>query len=300
MNILEQYEEYMGRRGLSPKTRLGYIADLRQVAKWLGSRRALDSLTAADMRGYRDHLVRENASPNTINRHIAALASFGQWGSEHARIFAENPALYIEPVKTVELAPRWMTEEHKRKLLAVVEADLREAREKYPRLWLLRLRDAVIVHVLLHTGLRVSELCGLHCSDLTLRERKGTLLVRHGKGGKQRVVMLMNETRKQLGDWLAVRPQVGHDALFVGQTGDPIQPRVVQRLVERYADLAGLEDVTPHSLRHTYARGLLDSGAKLHEVAKLMGHGSLDSTARYVQPSEDDLREVVERLAGQG
>jgi integrase/recombinase XerC len=70
----------------------------------------------------------------------------------------------------------------------------------------------------------------------------------------------------------------------------------VQRLVERYSELAGLEDVTPHSLRHTYARGLLDSGAQLQEVALLMGHSSLDSTARYVQPGENELQAVVDRL----
>jgi site-specific recombinase XerD len=296
MNIIEEYRLHLVRHDRSEKTIHGYTSDLVQFQKWLG-KRPLSKITEVDVRNYRDHMLKQGNSPNTINRRIAALASFGQWGSVQASLFAENPAQYIEPVQAAELAPRWLDDGQKRKLMAVVEADLREAKERYPRLWLLRQRDAVIMHVLLHTGLRVGELCALKCSDLSLSERKGTLLVRHGKGRKQRTVMLMNETRKQLGEWLAVRPQVANEALFVGQTGEPIQPRVVQRLVERYAELADLEEVTPHSLRHTFARGLLDSGAKLHEVAKLMGHGSLDSTARYVQPSEEDLRQAVERLA---
>lgn len=108
------------------------------------------------------------------------------------------------------------------------------------------------MHVLLRTGLRVGEPCALKYSDLSLSERNSTLLVRHGKGRKQRTVMLMNKTCKQLGEWLTVRPQVTNEALFVGQTGEPIQPRVVQRLVDSYAELAGLEEVTPHSLRHPH------------------------------------------------
>jgi integrase/recombinase XerC len=69
--------------------------------------------------------------------------------------------------------------------------------------------------------------------------------------------------------------------------------------VSRYAEQAGLEDVTPHTLRHTFAKSILDSGANPFEVAKLLGHSSLDSTARYTQPSEDDLMNAVERLGNE-
>jgi integrase/recombinase XerC len=108
--------------------------------------------------------------------------------------------------------------------------------------------------------------------------------------------MLINETRKDLAEWLKVRPPVSSDCLFVGQVGEAIQPRLVQRVVQRYAESAEIEDLTPHVLRHTFARSLLDSGATPFEVAKLLGHSSLDSTARYAQPSEEDLRNAVERF----
>ena len=295
MDLIEQYRTHLVKHDRSEKTIHGYTTDLVQFQKWLG-KRPLSKITEVDVREYRDHMLKEGNSPNTINRRIASIASFGDWGSTQGGIFKGNPAQYIKPVKTVELAPRWLDEEQKKKLLKAVENDLREAKERYPRLWVLRKRDAVIVNVLLLTGLRVDELCSLKLSDLTLSERKGTLLVRHGKGGKQRVVNLHIEARKQLSEWLEVRPQVGNDGLFVGQTGEGIKPRLVQRLVERYADLAELKDVTPHSLRHTYARNLLDSGSSLQEVALLMGHSSLDSTARYVQPSETELQQAVDRL----
>jgi site-specific recombinase XerD len=291
---LERYRDYLQNRDRSPKTMHGYGSDLRQFEKWLG--RPLESMTNADVRAYRDHLFEVGASANTISRHLASLASFGMWGETRGGLFAENPALHVEQVEVSMLAPRWLTRTQKRKLLQVIEEDARKAKEKYPRLWLLRFRDAVMVRFLLHTGLRVGELCDLRLSDLTLGERKGSVLVRRGKGRKQRIVMLMNDTRKDLVEWLKVRPPAPSDCLFVGQVGEAIQPRLVQRVVQRYAEAAEIEDLTPHVLRHTFARSLLDSGATPFEVAKLLGHSSLDSTARYAQPSEEDLRNAVERL----
>ena len=137
----------------------------------------------------------------------------------------------------------------------MVDDDLHHAREKYPRLWLIRERDAVIVKLLLATGLRVGELCDLRFSDVSLGERKGSLLVRNGKGRKQRVVAVNLELRKELSDWLQIRPKAKSDYLFIGQKGEPIHSRVVQRLMERYGELAGLENITPHTLRHTLRVG---------------------------------------------
>jgi len=294
METLLNFQAYLTNRDRSPKTVHGYGSDLKQFEKWLG--RPLESMTNADVRAYRDHLFEVGASANTISRHLASLASFGMWGETRGGLFAENPALHVEQVEVSMLAPRWLDKAQKRKLLQVIEEDARKAKEKYPRLWLLRFRDAVMVRFLLHTGLRVGELCDLRLSDLTLGERKGSALVRRGKGRKQRIVMLMNDTRKDLAEWLKVRPPVSSDCLFVGQVGEAIQPRLVQRVVQRYAESAEIEDLTPHVLRHTFARSLLDSGATPFEVAKLLGHSSLDSTARYAQPSEEDLRNAVERL----
>lgn len=300
MNEIEQFQSYLVKCDKSGKTIQGYLTDLKQVQKWLGVERTLATLTPEDVRAYRDYLQNKGAKPNTISRHLASLASFGQWGSVQGKLFEENPAMYIEPVKVQMLAPRWLDREQKKKLLNAVDEDLRMAHEKYPRLWLIRQRDAVIVHLLLATGLRVSELCDLVLSDVTLSERKGSLLVRNGKGRKQRLVAVNLEMRKELTDWLELRPKAKSDHLFIGQKGEPIHSRVVQRLIDRYAEAAGLQNVAPHTLRHTFARGLLDSGANPFEVAKLMGHNSLDSTMRYVQPSEEDLQKVVERLGEAG
>lgn len=143
-------------------------------------------------------------------------------------------------------------------------------------------------------------MCDLCLSDLVLRDDKGSLLVRSGKGRKQQQVVLSSDIRKQISGWLKIRPKVKTDRIFIGQHGESISPRIVQRFIARYAKAAGLENISPHALRHTFAKSLLDSGASLNEVAKLLGHKSLDSTARYTQPSEEDLQIAVERMSRLG
>jgi integrase/recombinase XerC len=152
-----------------------------------------------------------------------------------------------------------------------------------------------VVVVLLNTGLRASELCGLKLSDLELSERRGRLHVR-GKGDKARTVPLNAGVREALREWLSVRPAAADDRLFIGRRG-PLTPSGVWRIVTKLARRAGLEDVHPHALRHTFATRLLrEAGADLVTVAELLGHESVNTTARYTRPSEKDLQAALERL----
>jgi len=112
-----------------------------------------------------------------------------------------------------------------------------------------------------------------------------------------RKVPLNADVRKALKAWLEVRPEVDHDFLFVGQKKGPLGVQGIQRMVRKYARLAGLEGVTPHALRHTFGKNLVDAGVSLDRVARLMGHSSLDITAIYTRPGPEDLENAVERIA---
>ena len=90
----------------------------------------------------------------------------------------------------------------------------------------------------------------------------------------------------------------GPPTLFSGQRGDPLSPRAVQRIIAKYAGLANLESVSPHTLRHSFGKNLVNAGVTLEKVAMLMGHESLDTTRIYIVPSANDLANAVERLAG--
>jgi integrase/recombinase XerC len=297
MNLLTEFSAYLQSLDRSPATVRGYLTDLSVFSRWLESQgtNTLETLIAANIRFYRQHLLEHSASPQTINRKLAAIAAFGNWAAQTGLLPA-NPALNIKSVGTVPQAPKWLDKKQRMNLLQAAKDDLQKARLRYPRLWVLRLRDAVVVTLLLNTGLRVSELANLKIGDLLLTERKSTLTVRAGKGTKQRVLPINRDARQILEQWLAVRPQIPDDALFVGQRGEKLQVRSVQCAVSRLAELAGLQDVTPHTCRHSFAKALIDSGVTLEKVATLLGHESLDTTRLYVTPGERDLEQAVGML----
>jgi site-specific recombinase XerD len=157
-------------------------------------------------------------------------------------------------------------------------------------------RNLAILLTLCHTGLRVGELCNLRLGDVVTSERKGEVRVRGGKGNKDRTVPLNNDVRRALTAYRSVRPTVAGDHFFVGQRGTPLRPQGVQQVVAKYARRAGLPDVTPHVLRHTFAKHVLDAGEDLATVQRLLGHERLETTAIYTQPTARDLEEAVRRL----
>jgi site-specific recombinase XerD len=157
-------------------------------------------------------------------------------------------------------------------------------------------RDLAVLQTLRHTGIRVGELTALRLADVEISERKGQLVVRFGKGSKYRVVPLNADARKALSDYLAVRPKSTSDALFLGRRSEGLSPRAVEKTVLKYAQHAGLEDVSPHTLRHTFGKQALDAGVDLVTVSRLMGHERLETTAIYTTPSAQDLEKAVEKL----
>ena len=129
----------------------------------------------------------------------------------------------------------------------------------------------------------------LNLDDVTLGERSG-------KGGKYREVPLNAPARRALRRYLVTRPEGESDALFLGQRGRRIGRKTVQRAVWRFSKQAGLKRVSPHVLRHTFAKSLVDNGVSLEKVAALLGHSDLNTTRRYVTPGERDLQDAVEGL----
>ena len=131
-----------------------------------------------------------------------------------------------------------------------------------------------------------------------MSDRKGQVTVR-SKGTKVRTIPLNADIRKALREYLTKRPIVKHDALFVNQKGEPLGRLGIEYQVATLGRLAGLERVTPHMLRHSFAKNLVDQSVSLDQVAMLLGHRSLTTTARYTQPSQQDLARAVEKLTNE-
>src|SRR3712207_838537 len=275
------------RQDAAPATVRNYAADLRAFARWFpdatGEPFSARAVTPTDLREYKAYLrTVEQRQAATVNRRLAALRRFFVWAKGAGKI-AELPT---EQVKGLPAAPRTPKALSKRE----VDRLVREAERHGTK------RNLALLLTLRHTGLRVGELCNLRLGDVTLSERKGEVLVRGGKGNKDRTVPLNNDVRRALAAYREVRPQVAVDHLFVGQRGEPLRPQGVQQVVAKYARRAGLPAVTPHVLRHTFAKHVLDAGEDLATVQRLLGHERLETTALYTRPSARDLEEAVRRL----
>jgi site-specific recombinase XerD len=297
--ISKDYRHYLERVGKSTHTVKAYLRDFAVFVHWFeqsrGEEFSAKGVDPGDVTEYRGYLLRHGSKPATINRRLVALSRFFKWAIRQ-KLVADSPFEALERVQVNtgqqrEIAPRWLDENEQ---LALLRAVRRGGSA----------RDLAVIQTLLGTGLRISELANLTISDLDISERKGWLRVREGKGNKSREIPLDNRTRLAISNYLEERKgskvhehaDVGSDMLFLGQRG-PINERGVDYLVRKYAYQARLQHCTAHTLRHTFAKNLVDTGTPLDQVATLLGHESLDTTRIYVRPSRQDLQRAVRSAA---
>jgi len=290
-SLPQQYQNYLTRAGNSPHTVKSYSHDLTAFTRWFeqttGESFNPQAVDPRDLQEYKGHLVRQGQSPATINRRLIALRRFFRWAKQEG-LAQDSPFEAIEKILVKQqqnTAPRWLDRQEQLALLRAV----RKGESK---------RDLAIIQTLLGTGLRISELASLKIADLEISERSGWLHVREGKGSKAREIPLDNRTRQALASYLEERRENGSERLFLGQRGD-LNEAGINYLVGKYAYQAKLEDCTSHTLRHTFAKNLVDAGAPLDQVATLLGHESLDTTRVYTRPSKRDLEQAVRRAAGE-
>jgi len=289
--IAATFVEHLQAQGRSPLTIMGYGSDLGHFLIWYQQTNGElleGAFTPTDVREYKAWLqTNERAAPATINRRLAALKAYGAWLVESG--LAEfNPAAAAREVRQQRLAPRWLDKAAQTRLTRELERGMLAARTDGARRE--AVRNFAIGILLLNTGLRVAELCALMVADLTIGERSGRLVVRSGKGDKYREVPLNLNARKALADWLAWLPAPAVPPLVFA-----LKPRAVQRLLAAVGRRAGVE-LTPHTLRHTFAHNLINAGVGLDRVAALMGHSNLEATRRYTIPGAADLAQAVGAL----
>ena len=291
---LDSFDQDLARQDKSALTRRGYQSDLRDYARWVqatyGEAFEPNTITADDIRLYRAHLLTvRHAKPATINRRLAALSMFCHWALQHD-LLRDDPTTNIPAAQQARSAPKALNRSDLNRLLRKVKQSGNP------------LHVAVIL-MLANTGLRVGELVALETTDVEIGERSGKVRVRLGKGSRYREVPLNAEVRQALRAYRAVRPQPAGkvSALFISQRGKALTTSGVWRMLSKYARQAGLDHVSPHVLRHSFASLLLrEQQIDLVTVADLLGHQSVNTTMRYTRSTEANRQMAVEQFDQRG
>jgi len=215
--------------------------------------------------------------PTTVNARMAAAKHIINW------LGHRWPEHLIRPSSGKRL-PRTLT---KRELSLVVQAAKRSENPV----------SCLVVTLLLETGMRVSEICGLDMSDIDFSDKSARVF--GGKGNKDRLVLFTDVSLERLKEWLPIREGRDplDDAVLVSKKGERLSARAIQRLMDELADNSGIPRgrLTPHVLRHNFATGLLERGADLVTIQRLLGHATIATTRVYLEISDQTLREVYKR-----
>ena len=275
-----------------------YRRDLAQLAAFARERRgpgiAPTDLDVILLRGWLGKLARTHV-PASIARKIAAARALLRYLEQLGEV-EKNVADELSLPKVRRPMPTFLGVDAAAEVMEIPDEGSAEG-----------VRDRAVLETLYGSGLRVSELCGLDLQHITWQvgpsgREEGTLCVL-GKGNKERLVPLGSEAAAALRVYLARRSELRHPrtgaqdarAIFLSRLGTRLGPRRVQMFVHRYGALgAGRADLHPHALRHTCATHLLDGGADLRAIQKVLGHASLSTTQRYTHVSIDQLVKVYD------
>ncbi|QDT75107.1 site-specific tyrosine recombinase XerD [Lacipirellula limnantheis] len=269
---------------LAENTVAAYGRDLKRLFKWLGNRQ-LGQLRVSELARYPAWLAEQQLAPKSVVRHVASLKVFFRY-LQLEGVLAENEAELLGSPKLWQRVPEVMSPLQVDQLLG--------APRRSDGLWM---RDRALLELLYATGCRVSELSNLALRDLHLAER---YCICRGKGDKQRIVPLGRRAVEAVERYLREErgKLAGHRSptpgwVLLSTRGDRLRRERIWELLKRYAARVGASpEVSPHSLRHSFATHLLAGGADLRQVQELLGHASIATTQIYTHVDHTRLKKV--------
>ena len=289
MALAEYEQTLLEQEDLAPASIRNYLSDVRHFIAWY--ERYMDTevhvftpqiITTPAITRYRAYLQTDQRQrPASINRSLVSLKRYFGWAKQK-QFLHYDPSVPVKMVGQEGGAPRHLEDQEEQALMAAVTKEG-------------TLRDRVLIVLLLHTGLRASEICHLRLDQVKLGKRSGSLEV-IGKRNKYREVPLNTTARKVLEEYLSASPS---HTLFLfpsEKTKGALSERMLGYIVKKYAARAKLADVSPHDLRHRFGYRMAES-VPLHRLAQIMGHDSLDTTKLYIQGTRHDLQQAVETIA---
>ncbi len=278
-------------RNASELTIKSYSEDFGSLQDYLRDRvgevSSPGELQIAQLRGYVAYLHECDYARTTIARRLASLRSFFRY-CQREGLVTSNPAKALRTPRVGRKLPHFLTIDQITKLLESPPANEVEG-----------LRDRALLETMYSAGLRVAELVGMNVEHW---DRDANIVRVYGKGRKERIAPIGRHAAKALDRWMEVREPApdakpaDRAAMFLNRFGTRLTTRSVGRMLEKYLNLTGLDQITtPHTLRHTFATHLLDGGADLRSVQEMLGHKSLTTTQIYTHVSTKRLKDTYEQ-----
>lgn len=266
------------KRGLSANTTAAYRTDLEQFGEFVRTRQLADweSVSHDDMLAFLLFLRERRYANSTVARRTAAVKSFFAFLKAEGLVPAD-PTEQIDSPKVDRYLPKSLTPTQVDELL---ELPLREPTPE-------RLRDKGMLELLYATGMRVSELVALNLRDMNMESESVRCV---GKGGRERILPISGSATTAMEEYLDIaRTQLARgaaqktDALFLNHRGKRLTRQGFWLILKGYAEALGIDDLTPHTLRHSFAAHMLSGGADIRSVQALLGHASISTTQIYTQ-----------------
>ena len=282
------YTAYLEKeRHSSSNTVASYVRDVTQFARYLqeDEHLALPDCREEHVERYMSYMAGRGKSPASVARCVASLKSFYGYLLSRGEV-ERNPARNTTPVRTERKYPQILTGKE-------VELFLEQPQCVDAKGY----RDHAMLELLYATGIRVSELISLDLEDFSAAGS----FIRCASRGKERVIPLYHGAVKAIQDYVrSIRPQLIADseerALFVNMNGERMSRQGFWKIIKYYQEKAGIQkDITPHTLRHSFAAHLLENGADLHSIQEMLGHADISSTQIYSRLLNQKIRDVYQK-----
>lgn len=284
-SYIEGFVKYLTEIKKSSKnTILSYQRDLRKFFAYLGDAGITDikKVNNTSLNSYILYMERENFAPSTVSRNIATLKAFFNYLFKQG-ILEHDPAERLKAPKVEKKIPGILTVEEVTLLLSQPSGNSNK-----------EIRDKAMLELLYATGIRVSELISLTLDDLNMTSG----YIRVQEGSRERVIPFGSVAKQALKNYLsnARAGMIASDdetVLFTNCSGQPMSRQGFWKVLKQYAKRAGIEeDITPHTLRHSFAAHLVENGADLHSVQEMLGHSDVSTTQIYARITNNRIREV--------
>lgn len=272
-------------KGLAKNSLESYSRDLQKLKNWAEKNNFdLLALTRKDLREWLIDLAGENLSENSKRRMVSALRGFYKFLMFDGHI-SKNPAEDLDAPQKGFYLPKFLNQTDVENLLQVPDVSGE-----------IGLRDRAILELMYACGLRVSEAVDLRLSDVEL---DAGILTCKGKGSKTRKIPIGKSAVEWLKSYLVLRRRkenIEVQNLFVTSLGRPINRQIIFLFIKEYAEKIGLQDVSPHTLRHSFATHLVQNSADIRSVQQMLGHADISTTQIYTHITDAYLRKTYEKF----